>query len=246
MAHFSIQLCTKALGRKTRIDLVIPSLNLHGSLNNKDDNYYCNNQVKYPLLICLHGFGEDEKTWQNSCNMIRFCEEHQVAAVFINGENKWYLNMSPIEDFYNLIERDVLDYLYGNFSCLSKDMPLAICGNSMGGYGALYHYFKNPSKYTCAIALSPATKPDFIDESKYGTLRELALEASKTNKLNVYLSIGENDFIIEPSRELDKFFIDNNVGVSYKYIPGANHSWTTWAKEVEHVCDYLLKINFAK
>ena len=29
----------------------------------------------------------------------------------------------------------------------------------------------------------------------------------------------EKDFIIEASRNLDKFLIENEIGVSYKYIP---------------------------
>ena len=107
------------------------------------DNYYQNSEKKYPLIIFLHGFGDDLNGWQCNTPIIKMCEENGVAACFINGENKWYLNMGPIDDFYSLIERDVTDFLYGNFKCLSKDMPLIIAGVSMGGYGALYHYLKN-------------------------------------------------------------------------------------------------------
>ena len=137
MAHFQIETFLKAVARKVNFDVVIPTLNLQGCLSNKDDNYYSNLDAKYPLAVFLHGFGDNEKGWQNNSQIIKLCEENKVAAVFVNGENKWYLNMGPIDDFYNLIERDLLDFLYGNFKCLDRDMPLAVCGVSMGGYGAL-------------------------------------------------------------------------------------------------------------
>lgn len=245
MALYSIDLYVKALARKTKIDLVIPSLNLQGVLKNNDEAYYQNNEKKYPLLICLHGFGDDLNGWQTNTPIIKWCEEKGIAACFINGENKWYLNMGPIDDFYSLIERDVVDFLYGNFKCLSSKMPLAIAGVSMGGYGSLYHYLKNTNKYKACIALSPATKPDFVDESKYGTLRELFLN-NKDNKLNIYLSIGSRDFIYDHSMELNDFLKENNVGVEYKVVEGYDHSWNLWSHELGNIFDYLKQVEFIK
>lgn len=242
MAHFQIETYLKAVARKVNFDVVIPSLNLQGCLQNKDDNYYSNLNQKYPLAIFLHGFGDNEKGWQLNSQIIKLCEENKIAACFINGENKWYLNMGPIDDFYNLIERDVLDFLYGNFKCLDSTMPLAVCGVSMGGYGALYHYLNNTNKYYCAVSLSPATKPDYMDE-KY-SLRNVSL-AHKGEKLNVYLSVGTEDFILAASKELDQFFKDNDIDISYKYVPG-NHSWTTWSNEVFNVIEYFKQIKFIK
>ena len=242
MAHFQIQVYLKAVARKVSFDVVIPSMNLQACLKNNDDNYYSNLNLKYPLAIFLHGFGDDEKGWQNNSQIIKLCEENKVAACFINGENKWYLNMGPIDDFYNLIERDVLDFLYGNFRCLDKDMPLAICGVSMGGYGALYHYLNNYKKYYCAVSLSPATKPDYMDE-KYSIKN--VCQALKGEKLNVYLSVGNDDFIIKASKELDEYFKDNEIDISYRYVEG-NHSWTTWANEVFNVFEYFKTIGFIK
>lgn len=245
MALLSIDLYVKALARKTKIDLVIPSLNLQGVLKNNDEKYYQNSEKKYPLLICLHGFGDDLNGWQTNTPIIKWCEEKGIAACFINGENKWYLNMGPIDDFYSLIERDVVDFLYGNFKCLSPEMPLAIAGVSMGGYGSLYHYLKNTSKYKACIALSPATKPDYVDEAKYGTLRELFLN-NKDNKLNIYLSIGSRDFIYDHSMELNDFLKENNVGVEYKVVEGYDHSWNLWAHELGNIFDYLKQVEFIK
>mgnify|MGYP002522866922 CR=1 FL=1 len=238
MAHFSIEFYPKSLARKVRCDVVIPSLNLQGCLKNQDSEYYQNRKEKFPLVIFLCGFGDNEKSWQINTKIVSLCEKHHIAACFVNGENGWYLNRGPISDYYSFLERDLPDFLYGNFTSLSKDCPKVIAGVSMGGYGALYHYLKNPTSYSACIALSPATKPDFIDEGPYGTLRDLFL-ANKETELNIYLSIGEKDFIIEASRQLDQFLSDNHIPASYQFIPNADHSWTTWDAQLNNVIDFL-------
>lgn len=237
MAHISCEFYPKSLARKTNFDLVIPSLNLHGCLANKDDNYYQNKTEKYPLIIFLHGFGDNKLSWQRNTQIINLAEKYGFAACFINGENKWYLNAGVIDDFYSYIERDLLDYLYGTFSQLSKDKPLVIAGVSMGGYGALYHYLNNINKFDACIALSPATKPDQEKEEDFG-LKKFFLE-HKREKLNIYLSIGTNDFIIEHSRELDNYLKENNIDCHYEYVEGCDHSWVTWDKEMDNVISFL-------
>ena len=184
MALLNVEFHTKSLARRTKMDVFIPSLNLGGCLKNQDVNYYQNNKETYPLIIFLHGFGDTEKAWQMNTQILKICEDNKIAACFINGENKWYLNLGPIDNYYSLIEEEALDFLYGNFSCLSKDKPLVIAGVSMGGYGALYHYLKNVDKYTCCVSLSPAIRPDRLDESQIGSLKDLFL-ANKGKELNV-------------------------------------------------------------
>ena len=140
MAKYSIEFYSKSLLRKVEIKALIPSLNLHGTLSNKDLNYYQNRNVTYPLVIFLCGFGDNEYAWQSNTAVERLCEQNGVAAVFLNGENKWYVNHGGVDNYYDFIENDVLDYMYGNFKNLSKDKPLIIAGVSMGGYGAMHHY----------------------------------------------------------------------------------------------------------
>ena len=55
MAKLTIDFHTKSLARKTKMDVVIPSLNLGGCLRNQDLKYYQNKTEKYPLIIFLHG-----------------------------------------------------------------------------------------------------------------------------------------------------------------------------------------------
>lgn len=232
MARFEFEFYAKHLARRVNATLILPSLNLQGALNNADPRYYQNRAKTFPLLLCLCGFGDNGRTWNAFTGIEGLCEKEGVAACLVNGENKWYLNLGPIDDYYDFLEEDLLDFLYGNFANLSAEAPLFLLGVSMGGYGALYHYLRNVDKYAGAVALSPATKPDFLDESKFGTLRDLFL-ARKDDPLRIYLAIGENDFIIGPSREFDSFLKENDIPARYRYVPGEDHSWSFWNKELE-------------
>jgi enterochelin esterase-like enzyme len=108
----------------------------------------------------------------------------------------------------------------------------------MGGYGTLYHSLKENQKYSAAFALSPAVKPDFLDEEKFGSLRELFLE-NRNNIIPTYLSVGSEDFIIKQSLELDSWLQQNNIGVRYKVVEGFDHSYKLWRLELENVFQFL-------
>lgn len=237
MARFTFDFYSKSLIRRFDVHLIIPSLNLGGTLQNKDKEYYQHREKKFPLMICLNGFGDNDRAWQNYTHIDELCEKNGVAAVFINGQNKFYLNQGPIDNYYDLVEEDILDFLYGNFTNLSKEAPLIITGISMGGYGALYHYINNPDKYDYCFALSPATKPDMLDEEVYG-LRNNFLKV-KGKKLNCYISVGEKDFIIEASRRLNEYLKENEIDATYKFIPNFDHSWSLWREEIVEVFNIL-------
>lgn len=238
MARIQFEFYSKSLLRRFKASLIIPSLNLQQSMMNNDEHYYENRTETFPLMLLLNGFGDNEQAFLLNTNIDELCETYKVAALFINGENKRYLNLGGIDNYYDLIEKDLLDYVYGNFKNLSRNKPLIIGGVSMGGYGSLYHYLTNINKYSACFALSPATKLDFIDETKYGTLKDLFLK-NKESKLNVYLSIGTNDFIINESREFNKFLEENQVGVSYKFVEGYPHAWSLWRIEIIEVFNYF-------
>ena len=237
MARFTLDFYSKSLYRRFEVNLIIPSLNLGGTIQNKDKEYYQHRETKDPLLICFNGFGDNEKAWINNSHIDELCEKNGVAAVFINGQNKFYLNQGPLDNYYDLVEEDILDFLYGNFTNLSKEAPLFIAGVSMGGYGALYHYINNVDKYAYCFAFSPATKPDMMDEETYG-LRNQFLKV-KGQKLNCYISVGEKDFIIEASKRLNNHLKENEIDAEYKIIPNFDHSWSLWREEVVEMFNTL-------
>ncbi len=231
MARFGFRFVSKYLLRKVEVNLVIPSLDLHGAIDQKSERYYRDGAKKYPLIILLSGFGDDNEGWLYQSNLISLCAEYGFAAATLGGENKWYLDQSPVDGWHSFIEKELPDFLYGNFSKLDQSRLPVIGGVSMGGYGALYNALKSPEKYSAVMALSPATKPDdLVDEEIHGSLRQLFTE-SKDRLPYTYLSVGDEDFIYGASKQLDDWLTENGIGVNYSFIKGYAHNWDLWRIE---------------
>jgi len=232
MAKFNIRFVSKCLLRKTEVNLVIPSLDLHGAISEENERYYLESEKKYPLIILLSGFGDDNEAWLCQTNLLTLCAEYGFAAAVIGGENKWYLDQSPVDGWHSFIEKELPDFLYGNFSALDRKKPPVIGGVSMGGYGALYNALKSPEKYSAVMALSPSTKPDdLVDEQLHGTLKELFFKA-KGKLPYTYISVGTEDFIYGASKQLDDWLTENSIGVNYSFINHYSHNWVLWRIEV--------------
>lgn len=233
MGRYNLRFLSKSLLRKVEVNIVIPSLDLHSAMQEKNERYYRDNDKKFPLLILLSGFADDNEAWLQKSDIQQLCDEYQVSAAFIGGENKWYLNSSPIDNWSTFINNELPDFLYGNLNKLDENLPLILGGVSMGGYGALYNGLKHPSKYQALLALSPGIKPDVsINEDLHGKLRDMLIK-EKGNLPFIYLSIGTKDFIIEPSMEFDKWLEKNDFDLRYRFADGFDHSWKLWRIDIE-------------
>ncbi len=232
MARFNLRFLSKHLLRRTEVNVIIPSLDLHGAISQKDDCYYQNNSERFPLIIALSGFGDDNEAWLRNTDISALCDKYRVAVAMISGENKWYLDTSPIDNWHSFISKELPDFLFGNFSRLDPE-KLILAGVSMGGYGALHNGLKDPEKYRAILSLSPAIRPEsYIDENKAGTLKELLL-AAKDRLPYIYLGIGDQDFIFDQSAAFDGWLQENIPGVRYRIVEGYGHVWPLWAMELE-------------
>ncbi len=232
MARYNLRFLSKHLLRRTEVNLVIPSLDLHGAISQKDDCYYQNSTERFPLIIALSGFGDDNEAWLRNTDVVALCDKYRVAAAMVSGENKWYLDTSPVDNWHSFLSKELPDFLFGNFSKLDPSRRM-LAGVSMGGYGALYNGLKDPEKYSAVLSLSPAIRPEsYIDEEKVGTLKELFAEA-KEQLPYIYLAIGDKDFIFDQSKVFNSWLQENIPGVAYRIVEGYGHTWDLWAKELE-------------
>lgn len=236
MALYTVRFLSKCLMRKVEVKVVIPSLNLQAAMQQQDKAFYQHDTEKFPLFLMLSGFSDDNDSWVMNGGLQNLCDKYRIAAVSVGGEDKWYLDSSPIDSWHTLLEQELPDFLYGQFAKLDSSKKPIICGVSMGGYGALWNGMTNPDCYSAIIALSPATRPDgpLNDESRFASLKTL-FSQTKGKLPYVNLCIGENDFIIAPSREFDRWLEENQIGVRYNIIPGYDHSWDFWRVQIEDV-----------
>lgn len=242
MARINIRFLSKSLYRKTEVNLILPSLDLHGSMREQSPDYYRENGQKYPLLVLLSGFSDDDEGWLANSDIVALCDRYRVAAALVGGENRWYVDSGPMDRWHAYLCEELPDFLYGNFSKLDRGCQI-LGGVSMGGYGALYNGLKCPQSYSAIMALSPALKPDgYIDEGAVGTLKDLFLSAR--GKLPpVYLSVGDRDFIYGQSAEFNGWLRENGTGAEYRFVEGYDHSWALWKLEIVRFLEFLKQKN---
>lgn len=241
MARFSVRFLSGKLMRHTEVRLVIPSLDLHGAIS-APGGYYSGRAEKFPLVIMLSGFGDDVEAWSRRAEIPELCDKYRVAAAIVGGENKWYLNLSPVDNWPAFLSEELPDFLCGNFSAIDGGRRI-LCGVSMGGYGALHNGLKFPEKYKAVAAFSPALRPDdYIDEVQHGTLKDKFL-CARDKLPYMYISYGENDFVYDDAVRFDRWLSRNAGGVRVRFVPGFGHTWELWRLEIRNFFDKLKQKN---
>lgn len=235
MARMTVSFFSKSLLRKTEIMVIVPTLTLQEAMKVNGDDYYQSSTDKYPLFIMMAGFADEKEAWLTQGNIQNVCDKYKIAAVLLESENKWYLDCSPIDNWHTFVEKEIPDFVYGNFSRVDSSKRPVICGDSMGGFGALWNGLTSPDKYSAIISLSPALKPDgYLDSEQFASLKDLFLK-NKGNMPIVYLSVGDQDFIINASMEMDNWLKENEIGVRYEVVPGHGHNYDFWRVEFEKI-----------
>jgi len=245
MAHLDINLFSKILNRSIDISLILPTDNysLTPNANFSSTHYRDSKEDKLPLLILLHGYLGDCHSWHRSSSLERYAEEKHIAVVTFSGENQFYVN-NQFNRWYDFIEEELKDFLYGTFPISEQRKHNYIAGLSMGGFGALYHGLSNPKAYSYIGAFSPATKVPNLSKSGLEVENEPLKSLIRKNKNHlpkIYLAIGSNDFLLDQNVSFIKYLEENNVENTHEIVPGYTHEWSFWDMELKKFLDLIEK-----
>ena len=234
MAHLDINFLSNVLKRNVDIKLILPSKTAWTLEKDNEINstYYQDKMnIKYPLLILLHGYTGSLHQWLAYTRAEMYAEENNIAIVTVSGENNYYIN-TEYDRYYDFIEYELKDFLYGNFPISNRREDNFIAGLSMGGFGAMYHALSNPKAYGMVGAFSPALYPKIKGLLKGKEINELALK-NKDDLPKIYFSVGDKDFLLDDAIKFSKFLDENNIEYEYSLVEGFGHEWRFWELEVE-------------
>ena len=101
----------------------------------------------FPVVIQLHGLGDDSRGWIERTNLVRYAEQYPFVIAMPDGETSSYLNWKEAgrihrQAFEGHGRHDLPNHLRRFFNV--TDGPWAIGGLSMGGYGAMRLGLKYP------------------------------------------------------------------------------------------------------
>lgn len=204
--------------------------------------YESSTDTKYPLVLLLHGYGDDETAWTEvgrahliADNLIAAGQIEPVIIVMPYGHPE-PIQLSERPDNYfqrnnDLYEKDLtkdlLPFIEQGFRVRTDAAGRSIVGLSMGGGHALDTGLKNIDKFSSIGAFSAAAPeldtPGLLQLYPSLTGPEPAANALK----HLWIPIGDKDFLLERN---DKFVAQlQTAGVKHDYAKtDGGHEWKLW------------------
>jgi predicted esterase len=188
---------------------------------------------KYPLLVFLHGSGQDEqellKSARSDGNFIEL-------APFARDMYRCYSSDSSQKDIVESIE-DV-----ANHFPVDRD-KIIIGGFSMGGYGALRTFYQHPNLYkgVAVFAGHPDLANEWLGEGHPNFLDDKFL--TNFSKIPVFIYHGRKDGALPIAKieELISKLKLKNIAVTYKLVENKAHEYPDEETNKTYM-DWLKKI----
>ena len=209
--------------------------------------------VQYPLILLLHGYGDDETAWTDVGrahlivdNLIAAGQIEPVLIVMPYGHPEPIQLSERPDDYFQRnndlyekdITKDLLPYIEQRFNVRTDAAGRSIVGLSMGGGHALDTGLKNIDKFSSIGAFSAAT-PQLDAQALLQQYPALSGSEPAANTLkHLWIPIGEKDFLLERN---DKFVEQlRTAGVKHDYIKTAGgHEWERWR---DYLPEFLEKV----
>jgi enterochelin esterase-like enzyme len=216
--------------------------------------------ISYPVLYIQHGGGEDESGWavQGKTNIILnnlIAEGKAVPMLVIipndnvkkPGQTAFGYNDEAMEVFKEEIFENVIPFIESNYRTKPGAANKAIAGLSMGGGQAFYTGLRNVDMFANVGVFSTGLFGGIGRQPAVAFDPETIVPGILTNselfnkKLKVfYISVGEQDPRIEPTKKLIETFKSKGLKVEFASFPGS-HEWQVWRKSLNDFAQKLFK-----
>ena len=138
--------------------------------------------------------------------------------------------------FINSIVKDIIPYIESNYRVIADSKHRAISGLSMGGGHSYYTGLRNLDLFSAIGVFSTGLFGMSSDAPTYDPESEIPGVIANLKKWNdasslFYISCGENDPRIEPTRRVVKRFRDAGLNIEFTVLPGG-HEWHFWRKSL--------------
>lgn len=258
MAHFTCNFISYTLRRAVNINVILPSMTCGEAEKNGASHKV---KAKYPVLYLLHGYGNDNSTWERYTSIERYAEERQIAVVTFSGENNFYLELSQFSeikgqerlfapDYRAFIQKELPEFVTSVFPISNKRADKFIAGLSMGGFGAMCNGFSKPEAYCAVGAFSPLPT---LCTSDYGNFSLLSSAQSKNEPYLLiekavkkgkkvpafYYSYGNKDFLLDKQVWFKKALDELGIAYHFNNSEDLGHEWAFWDQEVRNFLDWI-------
>src|SRR6185503_8151662 len=240
-------LTSAAIGREVKINVLLP------------DGYQSEKDRRYPVVYLLHGYGGDYSEWQK-VGIVE--EEKGLPAIIVmpEGDQSFYVNHhdDPKALWEDYVTREVVKYVEENFRTVARREGRAICGLSMGGYGAMVLGLRHPELFGAVASESGALGvpgwttsgdigerlthifgPENSPERTKYDLKRLLGDLPAEKRPDIYIDCGSEDFLLDSNRAFVAELSRQKAVYEYREVPGA-HNFPYWKRNVRAALDHQL------
>ena len=224
--------------------------------------YENNPKKKYPVLYLLHGAGGDEEAWismgrtaQILDNLIEKGLAEPMIVVMPNGNGNqqaavtlgipnapqqfdWNAIQSLPEAERNRIQNgyvvslceEIVPFIEKNYRVIAKPEARAIAGLSMGGGHTITasNLYPQMFDYICPLSAAGSSTAEQV-----ATLKKAGVKL-------YFLACGDQDFLFEGSKTLDKTLTEQGLDHIF-YVSDGGHVWANWRLYLNTFAPMLFK-----
>lgn len=252
MALLSLRYSSPVLASQAEVHVLLPE---------RAEQFQQSSSPKpYRVLWLLHGLGDDSLGWLRYTTIDSLIRGTDIAVVLPQVGHGFYTDMAYGERWFSYVAEELPRYLSGVLPLSQERSCTYICGNSMGGYGAMKLALTYPERFSRAAALSGALdvqrfvetfqldgfdpRPAFgndlaISGTKNDLLALLDKDAAQKRDLPALNCIcGTEDILLEESRTFVAHARSLGIGIAYEECPG-EHLWTSWQEQLPRIFAWL-------
>lgn len=163
-------------------DIVLQSAILDASIKYSvylPENYVTDSTTRYGVVYLLHGYGDDNNSWNGEwmrvSSIINYLEASGKISPMIyvmpQGFNTYYVNRyNGAYNYMDMFAQELIPVIDNTLRTISDKNHRAVIGYSMGGYGALILPSKHPELFSVSVPLSMSFRTDqqYMTESSSG------------------------------------------------------------------------------
>lgn len=256
MAYFHVNFMSKTLKMLTNVVVILP-----------DFDPLEEDPAPFPVLYLLHGFGHDCFGWLHNSSIARYASQRRVAVVMPSGYNSAYTDMHYGQRYFTHIAQELPRFIQTVFPVSCDPKQTYICGNSMGGYGALKCALTYPEQYGAVVSLSGSLHaedriigksansgnqcegiygcPPRIDpetQDLFVMLRRCRERGKEIPRISLFCAKDDKEYLYRSSKEFKELADALEIPASFEDGYGG-HTFDYWDALLPRVLDWCLQSN---
>ena len=223
----------------------------HGLYVYTPPSYDAARERGYPLVVLLHGFGDDENAWIEVGRTPEIADNMIAAGLIVPSVIAMpYGHPVPVEPGrYNpdygrentaamesVVVKEILPLVDAHYNTREDATSRAIVGLSMGGGHALTIGLKNPQLFSHVGGFSSSIPGDEQDE----ILERRENEAAGLSPQLLWFACGRDDRLLQRNDEFAEWLESAGIDHTYEVTEGA-HTWLVWRRYLQSFLPLLFR-----